>query len=176
MGDVATVNCFRSMLNQIHGANHSTEEIGVPDKNLIFTIPDAAVNVLRRMALRLKVDDNQMKLAALSLPSHPDEENIGSYIDRLRRRIDAKLTEVNKMPQHFILDDTLWPKQSYIIQMKHLRNFLAVICLQYNGSANEVAIPVLAIDPTLIAKNPEKYMSFALTDMRQRTIMVMLSL
>ncbi len=119
---------YPPICNPIHGANHSSGEIGVPDKNLILTIPYAAVNVLRRMALRLHVDDNQIKIAALSLPSHPDEENIESHIDRLRRRIDAKLSEVDKMPQHFILDDTLWPKQSYIIQTKIWNNCLAVIC------------------------------------------------
>ncbi len=49
--------------------------------------------------------------AAQLLPSLADEEGDAPSTDRLQMRIFEKADEIQKkIPQHFILDDNLWPR------------------------------------------------------------------
>jgi hypothetical protein len=64
---------------------------------------------LRRRYLGLTVDDDQMTTAAQSLPPTPDEEAFDSSFERLRHRFECMDYQFAKMPQHFVLNDKIWP-------------------------------------------------------------------
>ncbi len=93
---------------QVHVIDHSLDEIGIPDQNLLVLPGDVSI-VLRRNVLGFAVDDDQMKTVAQSLPSIPGEDDTDDFIDRVRHRFQVKLKEIMKMPRHFITNDKIWP-------------------------------------------------------------------
>ncbi len=91
----------------------------MPDSDLLAVPAEAAV-VLRRMVLcDSTVDEDLKQQTARFLPVHPDELAGMEESDRLRLRIDAKVLELGNMPQHFILNDRIWPRWSESIRSDH---------------------------------------------------------
>ncbi len=107
MDYVAIVNLIRNIYHT-HDGNHTVEEIGVQDQTLIV-LPGNASIVLRRRRLGFTIDDDQMRTAAQSLLPLPDEEAFESDFDRLHYRFQCMDYQFAKMPQHFVLNDKIWP-------------------------------------------------------------------
>jgi hypothetical protein len=90
--------------------DHSEEEIGVPDMTL-FVVPAGASVVLRCMALGLSVSQDRTIHAARLLPPLAGEGEDVSSTGDLLKRITRKADEIRRqVPQHFILNDNLWPR------------------------------------------------------------------
>ncbi len=96
--------------------NHTPDEIGIPANDLL-NVPAEAAIVLRRMVLGdNSIDEDTKQFTARFLPVHPEEIDGTQESDRLRTRLYAKVQELHGLPQHFILNDRLWPRQPHSIQ------------------------------------------------------------
>ncbi len=93
---------------QVHANDHSQEEIGVPNQDLLVLPGDVSI-ALRRSVLGFTVDEDQMKAVAQFLPPLPDEDESQDFVGRMLRRFQGKVKEIAKIPEHFILNDKIWP-------------------------------------------------------------------
>jgi hypothetical protein len=76
----------------------------------LFAVPAGAATVLRRLALGIDVEEDRMQSAAKLLPPGVDENTDDPSDVHLLARIEQKVEEIKTIPEHFILNDKLWPQ------------------------------------------------------------------